>query len=114
MYLEAGLLSSTELSLEAPGQQCGLFQNGVVKSKDKQLRDVVMRAIDVGYRHFDTASVYETEQEIGEAVKMKIEEGVVKREDIFITTKVFDFKLKSLFFICLIIQKGKEGITKHK
>ncbi|XP_028039842.1 aldo-keto reductase AKR2E4-like isoform X1 [Bombyx mandarina] len=72
------------------GTYLGFDQNGVVTSKNKQLRDVVMRAIDVGYRHFDTASVYETEQEIGEAVKMKVEEGVVKREDIFITTKLWN------------------------
>lgn len=45
-------------------------------------------AIDVGYRHFDTAYVYENEAEVGKAIREKIEQGLIKREDIFVTTKV--------------------------
>lgn len=45
-------------------------------------------AIDVGFRHIDAAYVYENEEEIGQAIRSKIADGVVKREDIFLTTKV--------------------------
>ena len=45
-------------------------------------------AIDVGYRHFDTATNYKTEAILGEAIRNKIADGTVKREDIFITSKV--------------------------
>ncbi len=46
-------------------------------------------AIKVGYRHFDTASKYGNEEFVGEALKRAIQDGLVKREDLFITTKLW-------------------------
>lgn len=46
------------------------------------------KAIDVGYRHFDTAFLYNNETEVGEAIRDKISEGVITRSDVFVTTKV--------------------------
>ncbi len=49
---------------------------------------MVETAIDVGYRHLDTAAMYNTEPMVGEAMRNKITAGVITRDDIFLTTKV--------------------------
>lgn len=58
---------------------------GLWKVKDKAQFDVSFKAaIDLGYRHFDTAQVYGNESYLGEAWK---ESGVLRNE-LFITTKI--------------------------
>ncbi|KAM3164588.1 D-arabinose dehydrogenase [NAD(P)+] heavy chain [Lachancea thermotolerans] len=54
-----------------------------------QTKQAVKAAIKSGYRHIDTAWAYQCEDRVGEALKELFEEGVVKREDIFVTTKVW-------------------------
>ncbi|KAL6033134.1 hypothetical protein STEG23_009655 [Scotinomys teguina] len=49
----------------------------------------VKTAIDKGYRHFDGAYLYDNEHEVGEAIREKIVEGKVKREEIFYCGKLW-------------------------
>ena len=42
----------------------------------------------MGYRHFDGALVYFNEDEVGQAIREKMADGTVKREDIFYCGKV--------------------------
>ena len=53
-----------------------------------EVTQTIKQAIDIGYRSFDCALIYGTEKAVGQGINEKIAEGVVKREDIFITTKV--------------------------
>ncbi|XP_055625147.1 1,5-anhydro-D-fructose reductase-like [Toxorhynchites rutilus septentrionalis] len=61
---------------------------GTYLAKRSQGIELMKLAIDAGYRCIDTAYAYENESEVGEAVRTKIAEGVVKREDLFVTTKL--------------------------
>lgn len=61
---------------------------GTSRVQSTKLIDTIKQAIDIGYRHIDTAQLYKNEKDVGEAVLSKIEEGVIKREDIFITSKL--------------------------
>ncbi|CAH0404282.1 unnamed protein product [Chilo suppressalis] len=63
---------------------------GRVQLKGNEIEKAVEWAIDAGYRHIDTAAIYNTESQVGIAVNQKIAEGVVKREDLFITTKLWN------------------------
>ncbi|XP_075946092.1 aldo-keto reductase family 1 member D1-like isoform X2 [Anarhichas minor] len=52
--------------------------------------ECVKHAIDVGYRHFDGALVYFNEHEVGRAIREKIADGTVRREDIFYCGKLWN------------------------
>lgn len=64
------------------------------------IADSVKKAIKMGYRHIDCASVYGNEKEIGKAIKEVLDEGVVKREDIWITSKVWNDKHDAVVESC--------------
>ena len=65
-------------------------------SKVDQLPKLIDKALEIGYRHFDTARMYKNEKEVGKCFQDVFSKNVFKREDIYITTKGFPDKNKSL------------------
>ena len=63
---------------------------GVYQIKPEDTKRCVLEALKIGYRHIDTAHYYENERQVGEAIKEFLESNKeVKREDIWVTSKVW-------------------------
>ncbi|MFH9431853.1 aldo/keto reductase [Streptomyces sp. NPDC017615] len=58
---------------------------GVFQTPPDETRAAVMAALDLGYRHIDTAAVYGNEREVGQAIR----ESAVPREEVFVETKTW-------------------------
>ncbi|EAA45855.2 AGAP012852-PA, partial [Anopheles gambiae str. PEST] len=65
------------------GYEIPVLGYGTYLAQKGQCVELVKKAIDLGYRHIDTAFLYENEVEIGQAIRDKIAEGVIRREDVF-------------------------------
>ncbi|MCE7742921.1 MAG: aldo/keto reductase [Candidatus Heimdallarchaeota archaeon] len=62
--------------------------------KPKEATYSVIEAIKMGYRFIDTAQAYMNEQGVGEGLREVLDTGIVKREEIFIATKVHPIRVR--------------------
>lgn len=63
---------------------------GTWKSKPGEVRDAVATALRAGYRHIDCAWIYGNEREVGEGLREVFEEGTLSREEVWITSKLWN------------------------
>ncbi len=72
-------------SIEAKGAKIPLVGLGTWELRGRSCARVVEQALRLGYRHIDTAEIYDNEREVGEGLYA----SGVKRHDVFLTTKVW-------------------------
>lgn len=68
------------------GRSIPVIGFGVWQVPDDVVVDATLKALEVGYRHIDTACVYENERGVGEALRR----SDLDRDDVFVTTKVWN------------------------
>ena len=63
---------------------------GTWKSEPSEVGKAVQEAIRIGYRHIDCAAIYGNEAEIGKALEEIMQAGLVKRDELWITSKLWN------------------------
>ncbi len=85
------LVPKRKLRTGAEMPAIGLGTFGSDRFTPAEVASAVIGAAEVGYRHFDCASIYGNEKEIGESFKV-IMDGGIPREELFITSKLWNDK----------------------
>lgn len=81
---------------------------GTYRLPKNKVIELVYEALKSGYRHIDTAELYKNEKEVGIGINKAIKELNIKREDIFVTTKISFKRLKKL----QILESINESLNK--
>ncbi len=71
------------------GYKMPILGLGMFSLSDSQAENSTYWALKAGFRLIDTARIYGNEEAVGRGLRRAIEEGIVKREDVFITTKMW-------------------------
>tara|TARA_R110002096_G_scaffold205212_1_gene391091 strand:- start:6990 stop:7946 length:957 start_codon:yes stop_codon:yes gene_type:complete len=77
---------------------------GTWKSGPGEVYQAVLWALEAGYRHIDCAAIYQNEKEVGDALKEAFDKGIVKREEVWVTSKLWNNAHE--------IDKVEEGLQK--
>jgi 2,5-diketo-D-gluconate reductase B len=92
--------------IESHGARIPLIGLGTWDLRSKSCASMVEQALGLGYRHIDTAAMYRNEEAVGEGLRA----SGVRRDDVFITTKVWSSDLRARDFE----RSARESLDKLK
>jgi len=72
------------------GDEMPMLGLGTWKSDPGEAYEAVKTALEAGYRHVDCAAIYKNEAEVGEALTESFDAGVANRDDVWITSKLWN------------------------
>jgi alcohol dehydrogenase (NADP+) len=72
------------------GDEMPMLGLGTWKSAPGDAYEAVKTALDAGYRHVDCAAIYKNEPEVGEALTESLDAGVADRDDVWVTSKLWN------------------------
>ena len=88
--IEPDKLRYTTLSLRDGSGAIPALGFGTLIPDPVATRNATKAALEAGFRALDTAERYRTEKEVGEAIKEVFKAGQIKREDVFVATKLWN------------------------
>jgi len=80
----------TPATAQSPATTMPLVGLGTWQAPAGQVEKAIVEALKAGYRHIDGAAVYGNEKEVGAALQTAFSEGIVKREELFVTSKLWN------------------------
>ncbi len=72
------------------GDTVPAFGIGTWRTTTDEVYDSVYEALKTGYRHIDSAFLYQNEEQTGQAIRDAISNGIVTREELFVTSKLWN------------------------
>lgn len=72
------------------GDTMPLLGLGTWRSQPSEVYKAVVEAVRIGYRHIDCAAIYGNEKEVGKALHDLFRDGIVRRDELFITSKLWN------------------------
>src|SRR6185437_8206822 len=97
--VDPGSVPQRKLYTGASMPAVGLGTFGSDHVSPDQVANAVLGAAAVGYRHFDCASVYGNERQVGASIEQIIKRGI-KREELWVTSKVWNDKHEDVINSC--------------
>ena len=82
------MVATPYATLYPTGQKMPIVGMGTWKLDTKEAADTIYQAVKNGYRQFDGACDYGNEPECGEGLQRALKDGLVKRDEVFVTSKV--------------------------